>query len=318
MATLGMSDRWIVRPPGVYDDCFGALSYSGLQELYKRVDGVLNLCGATELREEHSFIQRLIYLETDPGGNQIAVAKGNTSVIRELDQYSYLFTYGENVGTQDFRIPVQRYKWHTTRPPVVIEWWVDCGAPTSRRFSTITNWRNEPRAIEWSGTVYRWQKAPEFLNFSNLPKLCNFPLELAVSNMKPNEASYMREAGWKISCADELSDWRTYRNFICESAGEFTVTKDLVRLSKSGWFSDRSACYLAAGRPVVMQDTGFGNKLPTGKGLFHFETETEAAVALNEVFQDYEGNRSAARGIAQEFFESRLVLSDVMKTSGLL
>jgi hypothetical protein len=147
--------------------------------------------------------------------------------------------------------------------------------------------------------------------------LC-LPLELAIGGVSDAERADMRRHGWRVVPSVSLAEPNAYREYIRASRGEFTVAKDQNIRLRSGWFSDRSACYLAAGRPVITQDTGFGNVIPTGAGLFAFRTGDEALAAIATVAHDYERQSQAARCIAQEYFAAERVLGDVLRRIGLL
>ena len=152
----------------------------------------------------------------------------------------------------------------------------------------------------------------------NLPSRSALPLELAIGGVSDAERADMRSHGWRVAPSVNLAEPRAYREYIRASRGEFTVAKDQNIRLRSGWLSDRSACYFAAGRPVITQDTGFGNVIPTGAGLFAFRTEDEALAAIATVAHDYERQSTAARRIAQEYFAAERVLGDVLRRIGLL
>jgi len=319
MESIGLGDRWIFRPPGVYDTCFGACGPAGLAQLYKEADAVLNLCGAQELRPSHQDIRCLVYLETDPVTNQIGVANGSLQTIETLAAYDVLFTYGENFGAPDCGVPVERFCWQPTRPPVCVDWWATTASPApGAALTTVANWKHTGKDVIWQGETYYWSKHHEFLRFIDLPRHSSIPLELALGAMSGDEAAHMRNHGWRIVPSVSLSDPSAYRDYIRASYGEFTVAKDQNIRLRSGWFSDRSACYLAAGRPVITQDTGFPNLLPTGAGLFAFTTMDEALAAIEAVAQDSTRHAAAARQIAEEYFAAERVLGDVLRRIGLL
>jgi hypothetical protein len=317
MNALGLGDRWIFRPPGNRDTCLGACDLVGLVELYAKADAVINLCGYHALRSEHETINCLIYLQTDPTVDQIKVAKQDAHKIRELDAYHYLFTYAENVEAPDCQLPIERYKWYTTRPPVYLDWWCTGSPPSEAAFTTISNWQHWENDIEWQGERYYWRKDREFRRFIDLPNQSPLPLALALAGIGDEEKGEMVNHGWQIVAATALSDPIIYHNYICNSLGEFTVTKDqYVRLC-TGWFSDRSVCYLAAGRPVITQETGFSKFIPTGQGLFAFETLDDVLAALEAIKSDYEGHCQAAREIAAEYFATHKVLAHLMEQVGV-
>jgi len=318
MAMIGFKDRWIFRPQGVHDACFGATDFEGLKRLYKEADLVINLCGAQELRADHDVIRCLVYLETDPVEAQIQVAQKDKAIIECLDRYDFLFTYGENLGAPDCLVPVERYDWHTTRPPVCLDWWESTNRPVSEiRLTTVGNWNNKGKDIVWKGDTYYWQKDYEFRRFSDLPSRSVLSLELAIGGISEEEASKMRGLGWRIVSARKYSDFVSYRDYIQGSGGEFTVAKDQNIRLRSGWFSDRSACYLAAGRPVITQDTGFGNFLPTGTGLFSFNNLDQIVEAIDAIHANYEQQSRGAREIAWEYFRAETVLGKIMDVVGL-
>ena len=318
MDRVGLGDRWIFRPSKTSDICFGSCDVVGLSKLYSEADAIFNLCGENTLLPEHKGLNCLVYLQTDPVAQQIAVAEGNSWMIEELDSYDHLFTYGENLGAPDCFVPVERYVWHPTRPPVCVDWWCTTQPPTYGKFTTIAHWRNRGKDVDWHGETYFWQKASEFQKFINLPFVSPYPIELALIGIKNKEQDEMREHGWSIKSARDLSDPEKYRDYIRCSVGEFSVAKDQNIRMRSGWFSDRSACYLAAGRPVIMQDTGFGNILPTGEGLFSFSNEDEALGALDSVAGDYAKHSNAAREIAHEFFRAERVLKNILNQISIL
>lgn len=319
MESIGLGNRWIFRPPTVYDKCFGASGLKGLYQLYREADAVLNLCGSNKLRKEHNGIRCLIYIETDPVANQVAVANGETNTIRELEAYDYLFTYGANFGNKDCLVPVERFRWLPTRPPVCTNFWVRTEFhPTSTSLTSVANWRHVGKDISWQGETYHWSKHYEFRRFINLPSNSKLPLELAIGAISDGDLSELRLRGWRIVPSVSLSKPCSYNKYICTSKGEFTVAKDQYVRMRSGWFSDRSVCYLAAGRPVITQDTGFSNILPTGEGLFAYANEEEALTSIEQLAVDYPRHSRVAYDIAHEYFRAEKILRDVMQQSGLM
>jgi hypothetical protein len=189
-----------------------------------------------------------------------------------------------------------------------------------QEFTTVGNWRQTNRDIEFDSQTYRWSKHHEFLKFVDLPQLTHQSIELAtgLANLNPEERNLLESKGWRLRDAHPFTTdpWR-YRDYVRSSRGEFTVAKDLHIRLRSGWFSERSACYLAAGRPVVTQDTGFGKVLPTGEGLFAFDTIDEILVAFEAINSDYERHSRAARAIAEEYFRAETVLEKVIDDLGI-
>jgi hypothetical protein len=319
MESIGLSERWVFRPPGVHDICLGGRDLAGLRQLYREADAALNLCGSHALRPEHREIRRLVYLETDPVGNQVRVASGDTRTIETLAPYHHIFTYGENLGAPDCGVPVERFCWQPTRPPVCLDWWAtDIPPAAGMVLTTVANWTETGKDIVWRGETYHWSKHYEFERFITLPSRAALPLELAIGRISEAEQDRLRKHGWRVVSSVSVAEPGAYRAYIQASGGEFTVAKDQNIRLRSGWFSDRSACYLAAGRPVITQDTGFGSVLPTGTGLFAVNTAEEALEAIEIVAHDYARQSAAARDIAQEYFAAERVLGDVLRRVGLL
>lgn len=341
MTWCGLTDRWAYCAPPSNGQTFG-LSRSKILDLLERADLLINLTGSTVLQDEHLRIPVRIYVETDPVLSQLEIAKGNQYYINLLSTHTHHFTYAENLGSPDCRIPVERFDYFPTRQPVILDWWTTLPnfaldglvPPKVDRFTTIASWRQPGKDVEWKGETYFWSKHREFLKFIELPARINQPLELALAlqgkwgdgknNWVPKyqedvEAlDLLASHGWSLTNAITLSkDILPYRDYILGSRGEFTVAKDQNVRLRSGWFSDRSASYLAAGRPVITQDTGFGNILPTGEGLFAFNTMEEIIVAFDAISSDYARHSRSAREIAEEYFRAETVLARFLADSGL-
>lgn len=324
MAWCGLADRWAYRF-GAGHRIFG-LSESQVSRLFEQADALVNVTGATLLREEHLRVPVRIYLETDPVLPQIEIAKGHRETIKHLRNHTHHFSFGENLGAADCSIPLEQFKYQPTRQPIVLEWWTSAAsqppsenplASATNRFTTIASWRQTDKDIEWEGETYLWSKHVEFLKFIDLPRRAAQPLELALASGDSEAIQLLESHGWRILDAVALSkNILPYRDYILGSRGEFTVAKDQNVRLRSGWFSDRSACYLAAGRPVITQDTGFGNILPCGDGLFAFKTMEDILAAFEAINSDYSRHCKAARAIAEEYFRAEAVLAKVIDDLG--
>jgi hypothetical protein len=318
MEAIGLGDRWVFRLPTT--QAFrGALDGAGLQRLYAECDAAFNLCGAQEMTELHARIPTRVYLETDPVLMQVAVAAGNQELVEQLELYDHLFTYGENLGAEDCLAPETQFLWKKTRPPVCMEFWSNDQLPRrDARFTSIANWKHSGKDIEWDGHTWRWSKHHNFLEFIELPQAVDAGVELAVGAIDSEERELLEKNGWVTSSSSRLDSPEAYRQFIQQSRGEFSVAKEQYVAPRSGWFSDRSVCYLAAGRPVIMQSTAFEKFVPTGEGLFAFETRRQAAEAIEAVLADYPRHSRAAQQVAREYFDADKVVRQLVSEIGLM
>jgi hypothetical protein len=319
MDMIGLGHRWIFGRPGSNSACTGAKDRRGLEQLYRDADAVINLCGAQELQDVSADIKNLIYLETDPVQKQVEVANGAQYYIDELNSYDHLFTYGENLGASDCPVPISGYSWLPTRPPVCLDLW-ESPPPsiTEASLTSVANWKHKGKDVVWRGESWRWSKHYEFMKFVDIPKHARLPMELAVGAISASERAHLVESGWRTIASATLDDPLAYRRYIQGSLGEFTVAKEQYVRPKSGWFSDRSVCYLAAGRPVIMQDTAFGKYVPTGEGLFSFKTKEDALEAIDAIASNYARHSRVALEIAHEYFRAERVISDMMRQAGLM
>jgi hypothetical protein len=227
--------------------------------------------------------------------------------------HDHFFTYAERIGKPDCPLPDFGLRWHPTRPPVVLDRW-RC-EPPGKRWTTVMGWDNFRKPLEFGGRLY-WAKEPEFERVEGLPLRVCAELEVASGGSPPVER--WRERGWSVIDSHTVS--RTvsdYQSYIQQSRGEFSVTKNVYAATRCGWFSCRSVCYLAAGVPVVVQDTGFSEFIPTGSGLFAFSDADSAASGIEAVEADYSTHQQTARDIAEQSFASDVVLADLLHRIGL-
>ena len=313
----GLADRWCFR--GYYEGggCHG-LSESQLLQLYRDADAFLNVTGAQEIRDEHRAIRRRLYVESDPFVAQVKVAKGDKGMIELLAAHDTHFSFGENLGASDCPVPIEKFRWLPTRQPVAMELWEDTPSRGGATWNTITTWHNKGKDIEWHGDMYYWTKDREFCRFLDLPRLRSMQQFEMAATVGDDVKTLLKEHGWRNADSVELSaDANRYRDYIAQARGEFTVARDQYVRPRTGWFSDRSACYLAAGRPVITQETVFSKFLPNGSGLFGFTTKQDIFTAIDAVESDYEGHCRAAREIAREHFAAEKVVGSLMQRAGL-
>ena len=311
----GFDGRWVFRGHYEGGECYG-LSEAQLEQLYRDADALLNVTAAQELREEHMAIPRRIYIESDPFLKQVKALTGDVASWRLIADHDTHFTFGENVGAPDCEVPTLGLNWRPTRQPVALDLWDEAATPGDA-YTTITTWHNSGKDVAYRGETYWWTKDREFLRFMDLPRRRQVAFELAV--VPDEEGAQLLDAnGWRRRSSVVLSaDLDAYHDYICTSRGEFTVARDQYVRPRTGWFSDRSACYLAAGRPVITEDTGFGRFLPTGCGLFAFSTMDDILAAVDAIESNPVAHRRAAREIALEYFEAERVVGSLMERAGL-
>jgi len=315
--SFGFADRWAYRHSYGDKSWFG-LSRLDAEELLAHADAVINVTGATRFAEEDLKVGRLVYLGTDPVVHEVGFANGDPDTCTIIAEHQDFVTYGENIGTPGCRIPPLPGLRGHMRQPVLLDLW-EAGPPQKEEFTTVCNWKQNGH-VEFEGEVYYWSKDREFLKFIDLPKRIAQPLALAmdIAHLTPEMCRLLTSNGWRLTDAHTLTtDLWPYRDYVRASRGEFTVAKDQNVRLRSGWFSERSACYLAAGRPVITQDTGFGTVLPTGEGLFAFNTMDEILAAFEAVRSNYARHSRAAREIAEEYFRAETVLERLLEDLSL-
>lgn len=319
-ADFGFDDRWSYCPRYFDGMPTAGLSREKVQQIYREADGILNLCGAQELHDDLLVSDRLFYIDSDPGVEQIRVAQGDHATIDYLSRHRGLFSFGEHVAIDKFPIPLSGMTWLPTRQPVVTDFWKSESPPPARALLTsVVNWNtSDQKDITWNGERYLWSKSREFERFIDAPAKCGETIELAVNMEEPASRARFEAHGWRLRSPYELSvDHRLYRDYLQNSKAEFTVAKDQYVRLNTAWFSDRSACYLAAGRPVVTQQTGFTDYYGNDGGLFAFTSSEEAAEAVKMINTDYAQHSRAAGKLAREVFEAETVLRSLLDRAGI-
>jgi hypothetical protein len=303
--------------------CFG-MSAERVREVCAAADIFVNVSCASFMRDEYRRIPIRAAIDSDPMFTQIQYLSrqmftpGTPGLRESIDAHTHHFTFGENVGAEDCRMPDCGIEWLPTRQPVLLDRWRAEARPAAGgAYTTLMNW-TAGKPLDYEGE--RWgQKDVEFRRFFTMPMAAKgIPLAVAVGQTggagEPFPAEAARAAGWQVlDPAEHAPDWRAYREFIARSRGEFSIAKETYVKARTGWFSCRSACYLAAGRPVVTQDTGWSRSLPTGCGLLAFDDEAGAVEALRRIEAEPEAHARAARAVATEFFDSRRVLGRMLE-----
>lgn len=291
------------------------LSYGELAAFAAEADLLINISGM--LRDERLLapIPVRAFLDLDPGFNQVWQAGGEEM---GMDLHTHWVSVGLLVGAEGSPIPTCGHDWIPTLPPVALDHWsVASGPPARDAFTTVGHWRSYG-SIEHGGIHYG-QRAHSLRGLIELPRSSGsrFQLALGIHPDEIEDLAALRENDWQLLDPDEVAGSPSaYADFIRGSKGELSIAKSGYVASRSGWFSDRSAAYLASGRPVVAQDTGFSEVLPTGEGLLAFSTTEGASAAVAAVEDDPEGHGRAARALAEEHLDARKVLPRLLDALG--
>ena len=299
-----------------------------VEEFCRGADLFVHISASCEMREEYYAAQCLAFIDSDPMFTQASVpayaagqlgddelARRRVEMMRGHDVH---FTFGENIGAADCRIPRTLFDWIPTRQPIVNECFSGPGidvplAGRRKMLTTVMSWEPAENGPVIEGIGYAG-KSKEFLRFLDLPARSALPLEIAISGRAPREL--LRASGWRLIEAPAVSaDPWTYRDYLARSFAEWSVAKNAYVQSRSGWFSCRSACYLSLGVPVVVQDTGFGRAIPSGAGVLKFSTLDEAAAAIAAVVSDPQRHAGAAREIAHEYFDAKKILPRLIEVA---
>lgn len=319
-AQFGFEGRWGYRARYLDDRPTAGLSGARISELWREADAVLNVCGEQELNDDVLQNRCLIYIESDPGKEQCVIDNDPDAPIHEtLSHYHAVFTFGEHIGTPRFPVPLHDVPWQPTRQPIVTDFWKTDALPKSDAvFTSVANWNTKGKDIEWRGDKYLWSKALEFLRFKQAPRSAGETFELATNLRDEATRAELQSLGWRLTSPQEISiDHNLYVQYLRDSKGEFTVAKDQYVRLNTGWFSDRTACYLAAGRPVITQETGFTDLYGGGPGLLTFRTVDEVAEAVRAVNLDYATHSRAAFEVAAEHFEATKVVASILDRAGV-
>lgn len=305
---VGLKDRW-----AYYDahtpKWFGPCADSVI-DLCKSADLLLNLSCVNPMRPWFLRIPRRALIDTDPVFTQIRHL--TDAKAREFaDQHTSFFSFGENIATGCSSVPDDHLIWKPTRQPIVLNAWPITPGPKNGKFTTVMQWESYP-AREYQGKKYG-MKSASFADYIDLPQKAGKILEMALGSPSAPR-SMLTRTGWQIRDPLKVtkSPW-AYQEYIQQSKAEFSVAKHGYVVSSSGWFSERSACYLASGRPVLTQETGFSKWLKTGEGILAFETQEEALAQIEEINNRYKFHCKAAKEIAEEYFDSRKVLTNLIE-----
>ncbi len=291
------------------------LSFTQLRRLAEKTDVLLNISGLLTEKELSEAIAVRVYLDLDPGFIQLWQSVQGINM--RFEGHTHFVTIGQAIGQPDCPVPTCGRTWLTTPQPMVLSFWPVTDQPPRHGFTTVGNWRGYG-SIEHQGIFYG-QKAHSLRPFMSLPTRTKetFRLALAIHPGETKDLAALAAHGWELADPAQVAGTPdAYQHFIQSSKGEFGLAKSGYVASRCGWFSDRSICYLAAGRPVLAQDTGFERFLPTGTGLLSFADIDGVLAGLEMVNRDYPRHANAARRIAEEFFDSDKVLTRLLQLLG--
>jgi len=277
---------------------------------------LLNVMGYLDDEEILGKAGRLVFLDIDPGFGQMWAELGLDNVFAGHDDH---VTIGERIGAPDCSIPTCCLDWITTPQPVVLEHWPARIDESARRMTSVASWRGAYGPLTFRGRRYGL-RVHEFRKFMDLPRRTGQPFELAL-DIHPSDSAdrkALEECGWDIvDPVRAAGDPWSYRKYIQDSSAELMIAKNMYVESRSGWFSDRSICYLASGKPVLAQDTSLAGLLPTGKGLLLFQTLDEAVEGAEALQKDYAHHARGARAVAEECFDSDKILGRLLEKLGV-
>jgi hypothetical protein len=310
-AEVGLGERWAYYHAPT-SQWFGPCG-ERIGRVCRSADLLVNLSGVNTLRSWFMQIPARTLVDTDPVFTQIGHLANSASRDLAMQHTSFL-SFGENIGSPRSAVPDDGLPWQPTRQPIVLDSWSATPGPTQSRFTTVMQWNSYP-AREHGGLRYG-MKSDSFEPYAELPERVGHILELAMPGALEAPPAVLQGKGWELRDARQptLDPW-AYQHYIQNSKAEFGVAKHGYAVSHSGWFSERSACYLASGRPVVTQETGFSDWLRSRGGVIPFSSPDEAVAAIEEVNSRYEFHSRAARAVAEEYFDARKVLNDVLERS---
>ena len=291
---------------------------SELHDLADAADLLINISGHLSVRALKQRFRRKAYVDLDPGYTQLWHTAGSSAA--RLEGHDVYFTVGQRIGTVGCRIPTDGIAWHAIRQPIVLtECRPDAPVHSSPRFTTIASWRGAYAPITHEGETYA-AKAHEFRKFVELPRLSSerFEIALDIHPRETRDLETLEASGWRLVSPRAVAETPAdYCRYIEGSAAECSAAQGMYVQTKSGWFSDRSARYLASGKPVLVQDTGFCVPRNSGEGLLVFDTVAQAARGAERIARDYDGHSAAARWLAERYFDSNTQLSQLLERAGV-
>ena len=303
----GLADHWAYFD--FHTNAWIGKSKKEVSNFLNAADVLLNISGVNPLREWTINIPKRVFIDTDPVFTQIKHLSDVDSFKNAL-QHNSFFTFGENYNSKSCLIPKDGIQWKPTRQPVVLQLWETKTNTTHKKWTTVMQW-DSYKTGQWDGVLYG-MKSQSFEGYFNLPQTINETFELALGSASAPKKQ-LTELGWSIT--DPLVVTKTpesYKTYISHSKGEWSIAKHGYVISRSGWFSERSAAYLASSKPVIVQDTGFTEFITTGKGLFAFNSPEDLKGIFIEVNRNYAKHCKWAKEICDAYFNFNAVLTHLL------
>ncbi len=310
LRSFGLKDKWcFVDAAGQYH----GLDKKSVETVFESANVFVDLEWNEWLTEAERADMR-VHVDGEPGWAQMKLEKSRNAG-EKLPRYDYYYTVGMNIGTERCTAPTAGMTWRHIIQPVLVSHYPYTPPIENAPFTTVMNWQSH-KNIEYGGVLYG-QKDIEFQKFMDLPRHVSVPMEAAISGPKvPRQ--FLLDHGWHLRNADDVTmTIDSYKKYIQSSKGEFSVAKNVFVATNSGWFGDRPGYYLASGRPVVLQDTGFSDHLPCGRGLFAIHTVEEAAEAIKEINGNYRNHSRWARELAVEYLDANKLLKKFLQELGI-
>jgi hypothetical protein len=311
----GLKDRMALISPDLRT--VEGVAFDKLLDVAESAALLANISGHLDVEELTRKIRCKAYIDLDPGFTQFWHADRSTDF--QVDGHDYYFTVGENIGANDCLIPSNGIRWRRMRQPVVLDGWPVCTEGDPDRFTTIATWRGPFGPVSYNGRTFG-SKVREFRKYAGIPlqTKARFEIALHIHPADEPDRELLCRNSWQLANPMQVApDLRSFRRYVQTSGAEFSIAQEMYVGTNSGWFSDRTVRYLASGKPVLVQETGFSRNYPVGAGLLTFSTPAEAVAGVREITEKYCEHAAAARCIAEEYFDSDRVLGNLLDEMGI-
>jgi hypothetical protein len=307
---FGLVDRMALISPDLRT--VEGVAFHDLLDIAESAALLVNISGHLDVEALTKRVRCKAFIDLDPGFTQFWHANSNNGFA--IGGHDYYFTVGENIGAPDCPIPSNEIRWRRMRQPVVLDEWPVCTEGDSDRFTTIATWRGPFGPVSYNGHTFG-SKVREFRKYAGIPlqTKARFEIALNIHSADDPDRELLCRNSWRLSNPLQVApDLGSFRGYVQSSGAEFSVAQEMYVGTNSGWFSDRTVRYLASGKPVLVQETGFSRNYPVGVGLLTFSTPDEAVVGVREITENYSEHAAAARCIAEQYFDSDRVLGSLL------